>query len=576
MLPAVALFAQVPTESAAEATDAVRVMSFNLRYLNSGDGDNRWQLRRHRVAGLLRLHRVDILGVQEAMGGHVDYLLSEFPNYDSFGIGRDGGSRGERSSIFWNKDKFDRLRGATFWLSETPDRPSNAWGAKLRRICTWCEFRSRLTKKSFFVFNTHFDHQSREARRRSAQLVRQKIQEVAGARPVVFMGDLNCDDFSAPYRELTQSAGLETGVSDALIDTRVWTEHDYGPKGTWSGWDPNFIGSRIDFIFVKNAVRVLQHAVIPHEWQGRVASDHLPVIAELLLHDSTERRYLSMVHLWRMMPDKAKRGIELGYHEPGYDDRKWPAISAGDGWERQSHPNLDGIVYLRKEVFVPESWRSCTVQFVTDGIADVYKLYVNGEMVHEAGDKRNSMWSRRTNLHLANSSLRFGQQNTFVFRVIDFGGLGGLVGHPILLTTDDRQPTATANTFATEMLMATREFAIPENSRRVEFELEIPDESHSQAWLRIGLGDGYDESGGVATAGNQVGDLGVDYELQAADGRVALRGFTSSKDVAWLIHRVEPGSKWKLIVIDADCSFAQGRLGNTCSLTAELLVDAGK
>ncbi|MGK0302939.1 MAG: endonuclease/exonuclease/phosphatase family metal-dependent hydrolase, partial [Planctomycetota bacterium] len=53
------------------AIDTVRVMSFNVRYRNKHDGENRWELRRHRVVGILRLQRADIFGVQEAMAGQV-------------------------------------------------------------------------------------------------------------------------------------------------------------------------------------------------------------------------------------------------------------------------------------------------------------------------------------------------------------------------------------------------------------------------------------------------------------------------------------------------------------------------
>lgn len=422
------------------AIDTVRVMSFNIRYWNTRDGENRWELRRHRVAGILRLQRADIFGVQEAVAKQVRYLHNELRDHDSFGEPRDGVDGGERCTIFWDRTKFDRIGGATFWLSETPERLSRAWGASLRRICTWCEFRSKASNKTFFVFNTHFDHQSANARRRSAELVRQQIHDLAGTHPVVLMGDLNCNGFSPPYTALTAPPSGPKAAG-ALLDARVWTEHDVGALGTWSGWDPTFTGSRIDYLFVKNAARVLQHAVVPHVWQKRVASDHFPILAEILLHVDGVPGTRNLAHLWRMMPDAAENGEKLGYLKVDFDDRRWPTISAGDAWERQGHADLDGVVFLRKKVYVPESWRNRTVRFVSAGIADMYSLYINGKKVHEAGSKKQSMWTQRSNLELANASLQFGADNTFVLRVTDFGGLGGLVGRPLLLTTDDRLPT---------------------------------------------------------------------------------------------------------------------------------------
>jgi endonuclease/exonuclease/phosphatase family metal-dependent hydrolase len=550
------------------ATDTVRVMSFNVRNRNARDGENQWGFRRHRVVGILRLQRADIFGVQEAMAEQVRDLHYELTDHDSFGQPRDGRAGGERCTIFWDRTKFARVGGATFWLSETPARPSRAWGASLRRICTWCEFRSKASGKTFFVFNTHFDHQSANARKRSAELVRQQIHDIAGPHPVVLMGDLNCDGFSLPYAALTALPAVP-GSAGPLLDARVWSEHDFGPQGTWSGWDPAFIGSRIDYVFVKNAARVLQHAVVPHEWQGRVASDHFPILAEVVLHGGSDPSTRNMAHLWRMMPGAEENAGELGYFKPDFDDRKWPTISAGDAWERQGHADLDGVVFLRKKVYVPESWRNRTVQFVTAGIADMYALYVNGVKVYEAGSRKEKMWAHRTNLHLANSLLQFGADNTFVLRVTDFGGLGGLVGHPLLLTTDGRQPTHSGGSFATKVLVPKNDFGIPKDTRRAGFEIVIPGkvgDANSLVWLRIGLDCGCGDAG----------DKGVNYELQQATGAVVHRGVSTQKGVVWMQCQVAPGSKWQLVVSDVDTSFTGRDASDGCNFTAELKFDVGK
>lgn len=546
------------------ATETIRVVSTNVRYWNNRDGENRWEMRRHRLGGLLRLHRADVFGVQEAMGPQMQYLHYELPDFDSFGVPRDGKAGGERSSIFWNRAKFARLDGATFWLSETPERPSRAWGASLRRICTWCKFRSKQTGAEFFVFNTHFDHRSANARERSAKLVRQKIHEIAGQSPVVLMGDLNCDGFSKPYQVLAEPR--PEGVGEPLLDARAWARHDYGPQGTWSGWDPAHIGARIDYMFVKNGVAVLQHAVVPHEWQGRVASDHFPVLCELRLNDPATQVTRNLAHLWRMFPDKENKGERLGLHEVEVDDGKWPTISAGDAWERQGHVDLDGVVYLRKKVFVPESWRDRTVQFVMAGVADYLTLFVNGEDVFQAGKEGASMWAHRINLQLCNSSLRFGAHNTFVLKVTDIGGLGGLVGHPLLMTTDDRMPTDGAKQFKTVVVMKPENFGIPAEARRAAFDLEVPKDAGTRTWLRVGLGHGYDDAG----------DRGVHYELHDAAGQVVHKGFTADKGVRWFQHRAAAGSKWRVVVTDHDTKFSGHFRGNGCNLRAELRVDPGE
>lgn len=57
------------------------------------DGVNAWPLRKDIVAGLLKFHKADIFGVQEALPEQMDDLLSSFPDFDYLGVGRDDGVR---------------------------------------------------------------------------------------------------------------------------------------------------------------------------------------------------------------------------------------------------------------------------------------------------------------------------------------------------------------------------------------------------------------------------------------------------------------------------------------------------
>ena len=41
--------------------------------------------------------------------------------------------------------------------------------------------------------------------------------------------------------------------------------------------------SRIDYIFVSDAVRVLRHATLTDHWDGRYPSDHMPVVADVVM-----------------------------------------------------------------------------------------------------------------------------------------------------------------------------------------------------------------------------------------------------------------------------------------------------
>ncbi len=278
------LFAFGFDQSAAQ-DGSFRVMSFNIRLPNKGDGINYWDLRRPLVTSTICYHEADIIGVQEAFRRQLDEMTTDLPEYDWFGICRTDGSvlpdpDGEFSAILFRKDRFERLDGNTFWLSETPDvAGSKGWDAAYPRIVTWAKFRDRKSDKIFFFFNTHFDHMGEQAREESAKLLLWKIHEIAGQEPVVLSGDFNSTDTSKPYLLLTDKQSTY-GMKDALY---VSKSPHHGPLGSFSGSFtlPGVGHNRIDFIFIRNNLTVLKHAILSDSWDGRLPSDHLPVLAEV-------------------------------------------------------------------------------------------------------------------------------------------------------------------------------------------------------------------------------------------------------------------------------------------------------
>jgi len=262
-----------------------RVMSFNIRLPHQGDGINYWDLRRPLVASSIRYHEADIIGVQEAFRRQLDEMTTDMPEYAWFGVCRTDGSvlpnpDGEFSAILYRKDRFERLDGNTFWLSDTPEvAGSKGWDAAFPRIVTWVKFRDLKSGKLFFYFNTHFDHMGEQAREESANLLLQKMNEIAGEEPVILSGDFNSTDTSKPYLVLTDKESTYS-MTDALY---VSMSPHHGPLGSFSSSFtlPGVGDYRIDFIFIRNNITVLKHAILSDSWDGRLPSDHLPVLAEL-------------------------------------------------------------------------------------------------------------------------------------------------------------------------------------------------------------------------------------------------------------------------------------------------------
>jgi len=275
----------------------LRVMTFNIRYGTANDGVNAWRNRRHAVTALIRKYGPELVGLQEALRFQIDEILSDLPEYEMIGVGRDDGkTRGEYSAILYRKERFTVKEFDTFWLSDSPEAVgSKSWGNSIPRICTWAQFVDHQNDdRPFALWNTHFDHQSPEARRRSAQLIRQKINVRSITLPVIVTGDLNAGEDSPPLRELTGGTRSDRSSLPVFIDTFRSIHHcnnnDESERvGTFNGFVGTNDGDKIDYILIRPGYFEVLGAFIIHDTypaadqpnENRYPSDHFPVFAEL-------------------------------------------------------------------------------------------------------------------------------------------------------------------------------------------------------------------------------------------------------------------------------------------------------
>lgn len=271
LLPAAA-FAQ-------NSKEALRVMSFNIRYNEPRDGKNAWANRKEKVAGVIRFHKADLVGVQEALIGQLRDLEAALPDFAYCGVGRDDGKeKGEFSAILYRKSRFKLIETKTTWLSETPMvAGSKGWGANYARIVTRAKFYDKVSKKTFVHFNTHFDHEAEKARQEGAKIIVKMTQDLGGKMPFIITGDLNTVEDSEGYRIFTAEGNR---IKDAGHMSR---NPNFGPTTTWNGFGPLVPNRKIDYVLVRDDIAVNEHGVLADQWDGLWASDHLPVIAEVEL-----------------------------------------------------------------------------------------------------------------------------------------------------------------------------------------------------------------------------------------------------------------------------------------------------
>lgn len=254
---------------------ALRVMTYNVRYGTADDGPDAWEQRRELALRVISDNRPDVIGVQEALRFQLDEIAAALPWLGEVGVGRDDGAEpGEYSAILYDEDRLELLGSDTFWLSDTPGVvASTSWGNRIPRIVTWARFRDLWTNRTFYVFNTHWDHASQPSRERSAALL---LERVAAREhpdePVLVTGDFNAGESNPAFTAL---------LAGGLTDTFRALHPDAAHVGTFHGFEGDRSGDKIDAVLASPGWRVREAWIVTDHADGRYPSDHFPVIAVL-------------------------------------------------------------------------------------------------------------------------------------------------------------------------------------------------------------------------------------------------------------------------------------------------------
>ncbi len=258
---------------------AVRVLSFNIRYINSGDTAERtWLARRDQVGQVIREDKADVIGLQEAFRSMLDDIAMRVPGYEQIGIGReDGKTTGEYAAILVRKDRFDVVESGTFWLSDTPDVPNSmTWKNRVTRICTWGKLQERATRRVLYFYNTHLDHESQEAREKGVDQILAHHAAREPQAPVIITGDFNAGEDNPAVAKIKNSPRR-------MVDT--WRELNVAVPPTGSGTMSLFTGrldtAKIDYVFVPAGTRIIDAEIIRRNRDGVYPSDHYPVRASV-------------------------------------------------------------------------------------------------------------------------------------------------------------------------------------------------------------------------------------------------------------------------------------------------------
>lgn len=273
-----------------ELLSEVNVASFNIRFDTDSDtGAKDWNARKEKLASVVTKYGFDVFGMQEVLANQQTDLKSLLPSYSFYFVGRDNGVSGEAVGVAYNPSKYILLDKGRFWLSDTPDTPSNSlnWGGMTRkRVAVWVHLCDALSDKDFYVLSTHLEvnnsgNKYDGVREKSAELIisRMKAKNTESV-PVFVLGDMNPG--------AADEAALELFRAEYQDSFRVADEKGTrkGPKATYQAFDTsrNLDGANSypsDYIFCSKGVDIRSYEAITDSFDGVYPSDHLPVMIEV-------------------------------------------------------------------------------------------------------------------------------------------------------------------------------------------------------------------------------------------------------------------------------------------------------
>lgn len=252
----------------------INVISYNIRVGKANDGTNSWQYRYPASAMMIMDQKPDIFGLQEALDFQFKYLEEYCPGYKGIGVGRkDGRKEGEIMAIFYNKKTIKLIKWGTFWLSETPEKPSKGWDAACFRSATWALMKDKASGRKFYYVNTHLDHVGWEARKNGLKLIVDRIAEINPENyPMILTGDFNMRIERPEFDDLKK-------VMRNAREVAFKTDH----HGTFNDWGKAADDEIIDYIWFKGFSSCTEYETITKPYMNRAyVSDHYPIKATLI------------------------------------------------------------------------------------------------------------------------------------------------------------------------------------------------------------------------------------------------------------------------------------------------------
>lgn len=302
----------------AQKAQKIRVVTYNLLFnlfdVQLKDSTYSWTNRLPHIVQTIGNIKPDILCVQETYPNQLQELQKSLG--DSFLHFVGSSKAGELNAIFYNKERFEldlndyqdcgtNLSSTSFEVPISPKDdalvatipdflpPDLEPGKQL----TLVHLHDKLTGKQFVVMNTHLTFYRINSREAQAYFIADLVQRLHTLDKVVILaGDFNtfpnrpdkpgfrfydgsyiCQIFQTVLND-TKEVALLGHVGPLASSIRDFLHR--GNKPFYDTESPEVI---LDHIYVSPTVPVIINAIEPSLVDGRFPSDHMPVIADILL-----------------------------------------------------------------------------------------------------------------------------------------------------------------------------------------------------------------------------------------------------------------------------------------------------
>ena len=257
-------------------SEKFRIGSYNLRMSGlDTDEDNKWDVRKTRLAQSIRANEFDVFGVQEVSSVQQNWLKEEFKDeYECYFFSpySASGSGDKAHGILYKKDQYNFSDSHFFWMGDDPHTMSKSdigtQGEFYRGGCC-ATFTHRASGVKFFLMCSHGCLNSGPNEKYAHIYEDMEKEYNKESLPSFFVGDLNTKNTSTAYTQF---------FSDYWKDAYVYATYKTGAGGTYNGYKSLTGNSRIDYIFYRGfGIDATEYHCNNARYGKLYASDHFPI-----------------------------------------------------------------------------------------------------------------------------------------------------------------------------------------------------------------------------------------------------------------------------------------------------------